>query len=406
VTALSLEHFRREVRAWLDGNAKRREPAGSRPWGEGDERVPVFRNLDAAAERADVDRLRAWRARKFDAGMAAVWFEPEYGGRGLPPIYESVVAEEEVDFDVPAMHEAVQITTDLIAPTLRVAGTAAQRARHLRRMLRTDDMWCQLFSEPGAGSDLAGVATTATRDGDEWVISGQKVWTSGAQFADFGYVLCRSDRAAPKHGGLTAFIVSMEAPGIEVRPLRQMTGGASFNEVFLDDVRVHDDARLGAEGDGWRVALATLGFERVAGSGDNGVVVERFRRLAALARHLGRDRDVVLRQGLADLYARARMLELTNARVRTALQAGAAPGPEGSIGKLSYSGALCAATTVAGALLGPSLVADTGEWGTFAWAEHALGAPGFRVAGGTDEIQRTIIAERVLGLPPEPRPAS
>jgi alkylation response protein AidB-like acyl-CoA dehydrogenase len=398
----SLEEFRAEARAWLSAHATPR-PAASAPWGSGDEAVPVFRSVTPDVERAQVDAVRAWRAAKFDAGFAGVTFEPEYGGRGLPSVYEMAVAEEEADFDVPVMHEAVMITTDLIAPTVRAVGTREQRARHLRPMLRTDHMWCQLFSEPNAGSDLANAATLGVRDGHEWVVRGQKVWTSGAQLADFGYLLCRTDIAAPKHRGLTAFIIDMGAPGVDVRPLRQMTGGTSFNEVFLDDVRVPDSDRLGAEGEGWRVALTTLGFERAAGSGDGGDLLDRFRRLASLARHRGVAGDAVVRQRLADLYVRQRVLTLTNARARAALAAGATPGPEGSIGKLFYSAGLTAVSSIASTLLGPDLVADSGSWGTYAWSEHVCGAPGFRVAGGTDEIQRTIIGERVLGLPPEPR---
>jgi alkylation response protein AidB-like acyl-CoA dehydrogenase len=402
---ITLETFRAQVRAWLRDNAEPRPARSDRAWAEGDDRVPVFRNLSTAAERAEIDAVRSWRARKFDAGFASVWFEPEYGGRGLPPSYEAVVAEEEAAFVVPPMHEAVQITTDLIAPTIRAAGTSEQCEQFLPRMLRTDDLWCQLFSEPDAGSDLASVATRAMRDGDEWVITGQKVWTSGAQFADLGYVLCRTDAEAPKHKGLSAFIVDMAAPGVTVRPLRQMSGGASFNEVFFEGVRVRDSARLGAAGEGWRVALTTLGFERVAGSGETGDLMDRFERLVAAARRFERGRDLVVRQLLAGLFMRAKVLELTNLRVRHALRSGVPPGPEGSIGKLSYSAGLTAVSTVASAILGSCLVADTREWGTFAWAEHVCGAPGFRVAGGTDEIQRTIIGERVLGLPSEPRKA-
>jgi alkylation response protein AidB-like acyl-CoA dehydrogenase len=268
-------------------------------------------------------------------------------------------------------------------------------------MLRTDDLWCQMFSEPGAGSDLAGLVTSAVRDGDEWVLNGQKVWTSGAQFADWGYILCRTDPSLPKHRGLTAFIVSMSAPGLEVRPLRQMTGGSSFNEVFFNDVRVPDGDRLGAPGHGWRVALTTLGFERTATGVPGGMRTVGL--LMTLARRLCRDEDPVVRELLACAYCRQRISDLSDERAKAALRSGETPGPEGSIGKLYRSETLRAINEAASVILGPRLLADTGEWGTYTWTEHLLGTAGARIAGGSDEIQRNILGERLLGLPGEPR---
>ena len=262
---------------------------------------------------------------------------------------------------------------------------------------RTDEMWCQLFSEPGAGSDLARLACRAERDGDEWVIRGQKVWTSGAQFADWGYLLARTDPDVPKHRGLTAFLVPMRAPGVEVRPLRQMTGGSSFNEVFFDALRVNDDLRLGGVGDGWRVAMTTLGFERVAtGDSDTRGVLERGSGCwpSALAPH-------ATRSYVSGWPGCTRPSCSSTGRTivpTPALRSGQTPGPEGSIRKLAWSRSLLEASEVVSMLLGPWLVADSGEWGMFAWSEFVTGAPGSRIAGGSDEVQRNIMGERVLGL--------
>ncbi|HVF76481.1 MAG TPA: acyl-CoA dehydrogenase family protein [Acidimicrobiales bacterium] len=398
----TLEQFRTAARAWLDANVARRPDRHDHVvWGEGSDSVALFKNLAYEEEKAHIDALRRWVATKADAGFANVSWEPQWGGRGLHPSYERAFAEEEQAYTVPEPHESVGITTHLIAPTIRAMGTEAQKQRFLRPMLRTDEMWCQLFSEPGAGSDLAGVATRAVRDGDEWVIDGQKVWTSGAQYADWGYVLCRTDPDVAKHKGLTAFIVPMAAPGVEVRPLRQMTGGSSFNEVFFTDVRVGDDFRLGEVGAGWLVALTTLSFERNASTGALSTGMSR--RLVALAQHLGVAGDPVHRQALARAYTADVLLELTARRATAKLNAGETPGPEGSIAKLSWTEAIRLYADVASSLLGPRLVADAGEWGTYAWSELVLGIAGYRVAGGTDEVQRNIIGERVLGLPGEPR---
>jgi alkylation response protein AidB-like acyl-CoA dehydrogenase len=237
------------------------------------------------------------------------------------------------------------------------------------------------------------------------VVNGQKVWSSGAAYAEFGELICRTDPSVPKHRGMTAFIVPMDAPGIAVRPIRQMSGGASFNEVFLTDVRIPDRLRLGAEGEGWKVALTTLGFERsaAASGGGSGRVGGSLRQVLELARHLERGADPVLRQRLARLYIDYRLLGLNAARASAAARAGRPPGPESSIGKLARTTAKARMSDVVTTVLGPRLTADSGEWGTYAWAEHVLGAPGYRIAGGSDEIQRNIIAERVLGLPTDPK---
>jgi alkylation response protein AidB-like acyl-CoA dehydrogenase len=296
----------------------------------------------------------------------------------------------------------VGITTELIAPTIRTWGDESQKERYLRPMLRGDELWCQLMSEPTAGSDVGGLRTRAVRDGEVWTVNGQKVWTSGARHAQWGYLLARSDPDAPKHQGITAFIVPMDASGVEVRPIRQMSGGASFNEVFFTDVRLADSMRLGPENSGWRVAMTTLGFERVAGSGEGNDLLARFDKAMALSKQLRRSQDPVVRQYLARSYTLARLSELNNERVRQAWLSGATPGPEGSIGKLFHGLGLAQFSEMISVLLGPRLMADSGEHGTYQWSEHVTGAPGSRIAGGTDEIQRNVLAERILGLPREP----
>ncbi|HEY5422086.1 MAG TPA: acyl-CoA dehydrogenase family protein, partial [Ilumatobacteraceae bacterium] len=261
---------------------------------------------------------------------------------------------------------------------------------------------CQLFSEPGAGSDLAGLSTKAVRDGDEWVLDGQKVWTSNARIALWGLAICRTDPDVPKHAGLTAFLVPMQSEGIEVRPIKQMNGGASFNEVFFTGARIADSLRLGEIGDGWKVAIAVLGFER-ENSGGAGRRGGEFDDLLLLARHLGRTEDPLIRQDLARVYSLYKARMWARDRAAASAKRAGGSGPEGSIGKLLWTVAMRQISDLSSQLLGPLLTADTGEWGTFAWNQHVLGAPGYRIAGGSDEIQRNIIGERVLGLPGEPR---
>jgi acyl-CoA dehydrogenase len=276
----------------------------------------------------------------------------------------------------------------------------------LRRIFTGEDIWCQLFSEPSAGSDLASLQTRAERDGDEWRITGQKVWTSVAQFADIGEIICRTDPSLPKHRGLTGFVIDMHAPGVEVRPLRQMTGGSTFNEVFFTDVRVPDDHRLGDVNQGWTVALTTLMNERAAigagGAGVGGVLGGD--RIIELLRHFGRNDDPLLRQHLADIYINGKVAGYTNQRAMAKIKAGQLPGPEMSIAKLSLTNNMSRVGELVSLALGPRLAADTGEWGTYAWSELVLGTPGVKVAGGTDEVMKNIIGERVLGLPKEPSP--
>jgi alkylation response protein AidB-like acyl-CoA dehydrogenase len=397
-----LDEFRRRARAWLADRLKPLERDDEIVWGEGSDDVSIFHKLAPDEERELLDRGLEWQRAKFEAGFGAISIDERFGGAGLPAEYALAFRQEERRFRLPANHEALRITVNLIAPTISAVGTDAQRERLLPQLLGGTALACQLFSEPGAGSDLAAVSTRAVRDGDDWVINGSKVWASGARFAQWGQLVVRTDPDASKHGGLTNFLVPMDAPGIEVRPIVQMSGGASFNEVFLHDVRVSDDLRLGEPGTGWKVALMTLGFER----GQSGAksVGGSWDRLRALATENGATVDPVVRQRLAAVYTHERLRTLTRLRAEAGHQGPGGPGPEGSLGKLLWVQGMLAIGDAAATILGPRLVADTGEWGTYAWADHVLGAPGFRIAGGSDEIQRNILGERVLGLPAEPRP--
>jgi len=268
----------------------------------------------------------------------------------------------------------------------------------MRKMYRGDIVGCQLFSEPGAGSDLAGLSTKAERDGDEWVITGQKVWTSGAHYSHIGEIIARTDPSLPKHKGLTGFIVDMRAPGVEIRPLRQMTGGASFNEVFFTEVRVRDDHRLGDVNNGWNVALTTLMNERAAiggGGGGGGF----FTRVIEMVKHYGLDSDPVVRDELAKIIIHNKVAGYNNQRALDKIKSGQMPGPEMSMAKLAGTNNMIRLGNFVSMVLGPKLVADSGEWGTYAWNQLILGTPGGRIAGGSDEVMRNIVGERVLGLP-------
>jgi alkylation response protein AidB-like acyl-CoA dehydrogenase len=404
-----LDAFRRAARAFLERHRSSKQGRGRSEddeveWGAGRDDVAVFHNLSDDEERGRLEATREWQRTKFDAGFAMINWPERLGGRGLPTSYLRAYNTEESRFDVPSAGELPPTSLGLIAPTIAAYGTPEQHARFIEPLLRMDIIGCQLFSEPSAGSDLASLTTRAVRDGDEWVLHGQKVWTSGARFADWGLAIARHDVDVPKHKGLTAFLVPLDAPGVEVRPIRQMTGGANFNEVFLTDVRLGDELRLGPLGEGWRVALTCLGFERDhSGGGGGGHVGGGFRQVLAAARHFDRAGDPVIRQVLADLFIHLRVAQYTNRRAAAALKAGQTPGPEGSLGKLLWTANMARVSDAICAVLGPRLMADTGEWGTYAWNEHLLGAPGYRIAGGSDEIQQNIIGERVLGLPAEPR---
>jgi len=309
--------------------------------------------------------------------------------------------QEEARHAVPG--EAFVIGLGMIAPTIRAVGTDAQKSRYLRALLRGEEIWCQLFSEPGAGSDVASLSMLAVRDGDEWILNGQKVWTSGAQYSDFGEIICRTAPEAEKHRGITAFVVDMKAPGVTVKPLKQMNGGASFNEVFFDDARVPHDNVLGDVDQGWSVAITTLMNERVAiGSGGGGAARTSVDDLITLAQGRGRNDDPLVRQRLADLYINSRIQRFLGMRSLTAASQGRVPGPEGSVGKLSGARLTSALGACAVELVGAGAVAEAGN-GDYRWHDGLLLAPAAHIAGGSDEVMRNIIGERVLGLPGEPR---
>jgi len=371
-------------------------------WGEGSDRVNLLVEKTKDEERAEVEAAKGWRRKVFDAGFGWITGPAEYGGRGLSSGHERRYQSLEAGFDVPSQ-SPFGIGLGMVAPTILAHATPKVRAAYLRALWRGDIVACQLFSEPGAGSDLAGLQTRAERDGDEWVINGQKVWTSGAQYSDIGEIICRTDPDAPKHKGLTGFVVDMHASGVEVRPLRQITGGSSFNEVFFTDVRVPDDHRLGDVNNGWAVALTTLMNERASiGGGGSGPSLVSTARLMELLRHMGRDHDPIARQRLADVYINAKVSSYTSQRALDRLKAGEPPGPEMSIAKLALTMNMRRVAELVSLVLGPKLIADGGEWGTYAWSELVVGMPGMRIAGGTDEIMRNIVGERVLGLPKEP----
>jgi len=392
-----LDEFVTAARQWLSSVA---EPRTAAPWGVGPDSVAVFENWSAEEERAETDRIRAYEQAKHDAGWGALTWPEEYGGRNLPTSYALSFRQQEETFDVPRRTEMFSVTQQLVAPAVAQWGTPEQQERYVRSMLRTDLIACQLFSETEAGSDLAAVRTRAVERDGHWVLDGHKVWTSGASVADLGVAVTRTDSSVAKHAGLTVFLVPMDAPGVTVRPIRQMTGGCSFNEVYLDGVELSDDLRLGPVGQGWRVALTVLAAERLD-SGNLGLA--NADRAVELARHLDRPLTELERDRVADLVTRSYVQRLTGMRVAAAVVSGHDPGPEASVGKLLATDTMARTSEVARMLLGPQLAADAGGWGTWAWTEHLLGAPGYRIAGGTDEIQRNIIAERVLGLPREPR---
>jgi len=403
-STVSLEAFTEEATAFLDANAKRKDTGDAdKPfvWGEGDDEIGLFEEIDRERERRELAEAQAWRAKRYDAGFGWITGPKEYGGRELPATYDRAYQSLEAQYHVPKQN-FFGIGLGMVAPTILAHARPHIRERYLPKLFRGDIVGCQLFSEPGAGSDLASVQTRAERDGEEWILNGQKVWTSGAHYSDIGEIICRTDPDKPKHKGLTAFVVHMHAPGVEVRPLRQITGGASFNEVFFTDVRVPDDHRLGDVDEGWTVALTTLMNERASigtGSGGGGLGIASSGRLIEMLRHFGLDSDPVLRQELMKLHIAFTVAKYTNQRAMDRIKRGELPGPEMSIAKLALTQNMWRTAQFVAQVLGPRITADTGEWGTFSWARFLLGAPGMRIAGGTDEVMRNIVAERVLGLP-------
>ena len=377
--------FREEARTWLADNVPSREE---------------LQGLD------EIQAAKLWQKRKYDAGWACIRWPEEYGGRGASAIEQVIWNQEEAKHATPG--GVFAIGQGMAAPTLMAWAKEEHKRKHLPPLASGEHIWCQLFSEPAGGSDLAALRTRAEKDGDEWVINGQKIWTSGAHYSDYGIIVLRTDPNVPKHKGLSYFFLDMKSPGIEVRPIKQISGGANFNEVYFTDVRVPDDQRLGAVGQGWQVALTTLMNERMTIGGGGGGV--GFRQIFKLANEIEVDgepaiRDKNVRAKLATWFAQEAGLKYTGYRSLTALSRGATPGPENSIGKL-----VAASKTQDMASFAMDLMELSGAVADPDYAEaHGIyqatfmGSPGARIAGGSDEIMLNILAERVLGLPQDVR---
>ena len=393
---ITLEQFEKEALAWLEANAERRPVEKAFVWGEGADNF--YREKDRAEEAKNAEAAKVWRQKKFDAGYGWISGPKELGGRELPGNYDRAFNQLESMFRV-ADQSAFSISLGMVTPTIYAHGSQAAKDAYVKRLWRGEMIACQLFSEPGAGSDLASLTTKAEKDGDEWVITGQKVWTTGAHYSDIGEIIARTDWDLPKHNGLTGFIVNMKDPKVDIRPLKQMTGGASFNEIFFNEVRVRDDHRLGDVNNGWNVALTTLMNERASIGASNSGDSNLLTRVTAMVKHYGLDSDPLVRIQLADLIMSYRVAAMNSGRAAAKIKRGQLPGPEMSITKMALVNNQAKLVKFLSHTLGPKLIADSGEWGTYAWANFVLGTPGLRIAGGSDEVMRNITGERVLGLP-------
>ena len=377
--------FRQEAADWLKANA------------------PSKQDLEGMDE---IEAAKFWQKKKYDAGWACITWNKEFGGRGATAIQSVIWNQEESKYDVP--QGVFQIGQGMAAPTLMTWGQPEHHERYLPKLASGEEIWCQLFSEPAGGSDLAALRTKAEKEGDDWIINGQKIWTSGAHYSDYGILVVRTDPTVAKHKGLSYFFLDMKSPGVEIKPIKQLTGGAGFNEVYFTDVRIPDSQRLGEVGQGWQVALTTLMNERAAiGGGGGGVNVDLAYKIASEVMIDGKTatQDSAVRAKLANWYVQESGLKFTGYRSMTALSKGTTPGPENSIGKL------------VGAPKNQEMASfcmDLMEMNGAIWDEELskeaglvqmsyMGSPGLRIAGGTDEIMANIIAERVLGLPQEPR---
>ena len=360
----------------------------------------------AGAEESESDflaRAKAWQKLKQENGWACLNWPKAFGGRGATPMEMIIWNQEEARYNVPTQPFAIGL--GMCGPVVMGFAGDEQRAAYLPKMASGEEIWCQLFSEPAGGSDVANLRTRAVQDGDEWVINGQKIWTSGAQYCDYGILLTRTDPSVPKHQGLTMFIVNMKAPGVEIRPIKQASGKSGFNEVYFTDVRIKDDHRLGAVGDGWKVSIVTLMNERLAVGSASGPDAKE---MLALAQSLEVDdrpalENKAVRDRIATWHCEQSGLHFTKLRVQSAMSRGETPGPENSITKIVSANKLQGIGSYGMDLMdmGGILVDQDGQDDSFygAW----LSAPGLRIAGGTDEILRNIIAERVLGLPGDVR---
>jgi alkylation response protein AidB-like acyl-CoA dehydrogenase len=376
--------YRAQVRSWLD---------------EHKSEAPILTGAGALEDESEIIAARrAWQGKLAEGGLAGVTWPKEYGGQGLGPIEQVICNQEIARAQVPGILDAIGV--GMLGPTIIAHGAEEQKSRYLGSMHHGDEVWCQLFSEPAAGSDLAAVQTRARlQDDGSWRLTGQKVWTTNAQFASYGLLLARTDGDVPKHKGLTMFIVPMDAEGVTVRGLRQISGEAEFNEVFFDDVPVDASAVVGGVGNGWGTGLTTLMFERVTiGLGGEGMGYNSTRFAAALARDEHARRDPEVRHQLGEIASELLAVRFTGYRTLTALQKGQIPGPEAGLAKVTIvNGAIKAGDLIAD-VLGPDALSEDGEW-----AYMISFLPGLKSAGGTEEILRNTIGERVLGLPSEPR---
>jgi acyl-CoA dehydrogenase len=398
---VELGEFRKRVRAWLEANARSRRSAGTAPvTGE----VGFLSTEDHAAV---ANEAKDFQRRLYEGGLAALRWPTAYGGQGLGIQEQLAFNQEADDFVLPIY--VLSVGFGQAGPAILGFGSPGQKERFIPAIVRGDDLWCQLFSEPEAGSDLAGLRTTAVADGDQFVVNGQKVWTSFAQYADWGLLLARTDPAAPKHHGLSMFALDMRSPGVEVRPLRQISGGSSFNEVFFSDVRIPAAHLIGERNAGWAVAKGVLASERVVRV--LGVVQseteESLEQLLALARSRKLAGDPIVRQRLVELWSRQRIANLLSERVVAAVLAGREPGPEGSISMLVGTDLRRREAELSADLAGPPGMAwPEDEPEADLWAQRLLTSRAAGIAGGTSQIQRNIVAEHVLGLPREPMPGS
>ena len=381
------EAFRKRVRGWLEAN------------------VPdELRGRSFTATRADreeVRRLRAWQKRMYEAGLVGLDWPPEFGGRGASVLEQIILYEEMARAESPQFVNRGALS--MLGPTLMAHGAPAQQTRFLPGILTADELWCQGFSEPNAGSDLANLQTRAVREGDHFVVNGQKVWTSMAHVADWCFALVRTNPGASKHRGITFLLIEMTSPGITVRPLRQITGEAEFNEVFFDNVRVPVGNVVGRVDEGWGVAITTLAYERDLLTFIRHISLRSaLGRLIALARRSGRASEPVVRQRIAALAIGEQCLRLNGYRSLTKILRGGAPGPEGSTAKLFWSHLDEEVAETASEILGPySQLLEGAEWAPDEgqWAFYALLARASGIRAGTSEILRNILGERVLGLP-------
>ncbi len=387
--------LRAEVKAWLEANATRRRHDTS----EFKRRVAAT-SQSPESERAHVETCRQWQRKIYDAGFAGLAVPEEYGGRGLTAAHQRVFQQEAARYEIDTGVFSVGLA--MVVPTLLAHGSEEQKREQIPLLLSGERVWCQLFSEPGAGSDLAGLTTKAELDGEVFVVNGQKVWNSFAHVSDWGILLARTDWDVPKHRGITYFLVDMRTPGVETRPLRQITGVAHFNETFLTDVHIPTENVVGTVNGGWGVAHTTLTAERLLIGGGMGL---GFREYVELAKHYGREGDHEIRQRLAEAYTRFEVLRWLGERSRAAAKAGKPPGAESSVAKLLISQHVAENGNLALAIEGPAsmLYADDAFEHGF-WQQQFLGQWGIRIGGGTEQVQRNILGERVLGLPAEARP--